>query len=142
MARLHSLPAARVLGVENAQRSQVLDAPVQCCGQVPSAVRACGALRSHSRSLPRNGMLDGLAARVAQRHRDPIGDRHRFYGRGPLAAGGDRYLPPQDAIRGRGTAVAADEQLMLALTPPAGEPQRGVLWRWCWRLPAAAPVRP
>ena len=113
-ARRHHRPS-RVLGIEDAQRPQILHAAVQHRGEVPVG-------RAHLRSalppLPQpargNGMLDGLAARVAQRHRDPIDDRHRFYAGRPLAAGGDRDMPLKDAAgdrrsgRRRGRAARAE----------------------------------
>ena len=116
-----------MLGVEDAQRAQILDGALQYCREVPvGGAHLRGALPPFPQPARGNGVFDGLAARVAQRHRDPAGDRHHFYACRPLAAGGDRHIPLKDAAGDRGAAIAADEQPALRFTPAAAQPQRRV----------------
>lgn len=83
-------------------RSQVLDAAVHYRCEI---LVGCARLRSAPPPLPQpargNGMLDGLAARVAQRHRDAAGHRHHPCAGGPLGQALMRSASAADSGPGR-----------------------------------------
>ena len=95
---------ARMLGVEDAQRAEILDAAAEHLGEVAiGRAHLRTALPPLAQPLGRQRPVDRMTARVAQLHRDAVIDRDRLDRHGALGVAGHRQPPGQRAVIGRPT---------------------------------------